>query len=153
MTQAVRSKQMSERCEQKSEQTSEWPSTYVSIHGYSEPLWLGSLLLSWKFSIHINELSHSTLIIYLAIFMTISLSVSLIFRLRLFSFCSRCIIHDGVALVPIRLFVFFICYHSFIIHECFYFTLSGWISYVVLVLSCISFFVVKMFNTKKKHPS
>ena len=34
---AVRSKRTSERCERTSERTSEWPSTYVLIFGYSRP--------------------------------------------------------------------------------------------------------------------
>ena len=40
--QAVWSERMSERCKWISERTSEWPSTYVSNHGCSEPLWPGS---------------------------------------------------------------------------------------------------------------
>ena len=39
--QAMHSKRMSERCEQMSKWTSEWPSTYVLILGCSEPLWSG----------------------------------------------------------------------------------------------------------------
>ena len=35
--QAVQSKRMNELCKRGSEWTSEWPSTYVSIHGCSEP--------------------------------------------------------------------------------------------------------------------
>ena len=41
---AVWNKQMSERCEQTSEWTSEWPGTHVPIFGCSEPLCFGALL-------------------------------------------------------------------------------------------------------------
>ena len=34
---AVQSKRMSERCEQTSKRTSEWPSTYIPILGCSKP--------------------------------------------------------------------------------------------------------------------
>ena len=40
--QVGQSKQISEQCEWTSNQTSEWPSTYVGILGCSEPLCLGS---------------------------------------------------------------------------------------------------------------
>ena len=39
--QAGWSKRMSERCEQTSKRTSEWPSTYVPILGVSNPSWEG----------------------------------------------------------------------------------------------------------------
>ena len=41
---AIQSKQRSERCERTSEQTSEWPSTYVSILVCSRPQWDGMAL-------------------------------------------------------------------------------------------------------------
>ena len=45
--QAVRSKQMSERCERMKERTSEWPSAYVSILVCSRPQCRGSTAMSY----------------------------------------------------------------------------------------------------------
>ena len=53
---AVRSKWTSERCEQTSERTREWPSTYVSILVCSRPQWNGGTGLSSTLG---QMLSHS----------------------------------------------------------------------------------------------
>ena len=45
---AVWNKQISERCERTSEQTSEWPSTYIPILGCLEPLWTRTNFRAWR---------------------------------------------------------------------------------------------------------